>query len=93
VRGLKLGMWLFSWGVKLVAPYTGAWIETVGGKVKSSLFASSHPTRVRGLKRQYLQGEKRSGSVAPYTGAWIETYKLFIKSEFTPSRTLHGCVD
>ena len=33
-----------------VAPYTGAWIETVTKRI-NTLNKESHPTRVRGLKR------------------------------------------
>ena len=33
----------------------------------------SHPTWVRGLKRQYEPGGQRLLRVAPHVGAWIET--------------------
>ena len=39
----------------------------------------SHPTWVRGLKRQCLQGRCSTLAVAPYVGAWIETD---VSSEF-----------
>ena len=56
---------------EVVAPYTGAWIEIVTdeGIVHS---ASSHPTRVRGLKSQSRYDVVWKRVVAPYTGAWIE---------------------
>ena len=33
-----------------VAPFTGAWIEIAGGRNNRALPATSHPSRVRGLK-------------------------------------------
>ena len=54
-----------------VAPYVGAWIETLSVTASSNLLVS-HPMWVRGLKllnSQQVQGV----DVAPYVGAWIET--------------------
>ena len=54
-----------------VAPYVGAWIETIIMKL-SVTYLKSHPTWVRGLKPAndiYLLTRR----VAPYVGAWIET--------------------
>ena len=56
-----------------VAPYAGAWIETL-------LFAwysrirSSPPTRGRGLKPLLTAAVNPLTVVAPYAGAWIETF-------------------
>ena len=36
-------------------------------------YPSSHPTRVRGLKRQQRFRVLQAGNVAPHAGAWIET--------------------
>jgi len=36
----------------LVAPYTGAWIETKGSSESRTGISWSHPTRVRGLKQR-----------------------------------------
>ena len=56
----------------LVAPYVGAWIETM--KLTNALKPiASHPTWVRGLKHQCALQYGRCGDVAPYVGAWIET--------------------
>ena len=56
----------------LVAPHTGAWIETI--KAYASHVAHlSHPTRVRGLKRLLCRKMRHTLRVAPHTGAWIET--------------------
>ena len=55
----------------LVAPHTGAWIETSIG-IGAADMHGSHPTRVRGLKR--IHPISPNGiKVAPHTGAWIET--------------------
>ncbi len=40
-------------GKQKVAPYTGAWIEIVNEREKP-IIKMSHPTRVRGLKFQYV---------------------------------------
>ena len=74
----------------MVAPHTGAWIET--NTPRNGINALlSHPTRVRGLKhirRRY----RFAHAVAPHTGAWIET-KAGRKYGAGGSRTPHGCVD
>ena len=57
----------------LVAPYVGAWIETiVYNHLREQVL--SHPTWVRGLK-QTLSLVKMLCCVAPYVGAWIETFR------------------
>ena len=58
--------------VRSVAPYVGAWIETVQKSVPRHS-ALSHPTWVRGLKLRPTIVRLRLLSVAPYVGAWIET--------------------
>ena len=58
----------------IVAPHTGAWIET-GVIVDVAPTPKSHPTRVRGLKHAPRQ-MSMSWLVAPHTGAWIETHLL-----------------
>ena len=50
MRGLKLAFnltFLFVY----VAPYVGAWIETIGA-IGSAIGGVSHPTWVRGLKHR-----------------------------------------
>ncbi len=54
-----------------VAPYVGAWIETIDFS-KKTILEMSHPTWVRGLKLR-LARILRMLQVAPYVGAWIET--------------------
>ena len=64
-----------------VAPYTGAWIETLCITFYNYVI-KSHPTRVRGLKHVLYDHRVSRNNVAPYTGAWIETrYGLFIIRE------------
>ena len=55
----------------LVAPHTGAWIETLY-PVISDQEVLSRLTQARGLKH-YIRYALSSKSVAPHTGAWIET--------------------
>ena len=75
----------------MVAPHTGAWIETDAVGTITSLNLS-HPTRVRGLKLKDGVWHADLLTVAPHTGAWIETlnYNLL---PFIFGRTPHGCVD
>ena len=49
MRGLKQGYLLAYPDVTKVAPYVGAWIETVAA-LNETQGALSHPTWVRGLK-------------------------------------------
>ena len=66
-----------------VAPYAGAWIETM--RTAAGLVGreeSSPPTRGRGLKPLVETYRAFFGKgVAPYAGAWIETS---VPSEVVP---------
>ena len=55
-----------------VAPFTGAWIETIEHG-RPVTYLKSHPLRVRGLKQLFRTGKDDTDIVAPFTGAWIET--------------------
>ena len=55
----------------MVAPHTGAWIETVTD-MGQTFDGESHPTRVRGLKLCDVDSGIDRG-VAPHTGAWMTT--------------------
>ena len=55
----------------LVAPYVGAWIETLK-PLTESYDTKSHPMWVRGLKHSKYVNMLHD-KVAPYVGAWIET--------------------
>ena len=59
-----------------VAPYVGAWIETIW-LVRTQLWALSHPTWARGLKPITRKCWGGLSEVAPYVGAWIETSHIF----------------
>ena len=50
VRGLKLSLSVCKVAKSVVAPYVGAWIETLIGGILDTSW-TSHPTWVRGLKR------------------------------------------
>ena len=74
-----------------VAPYVGAWIETLG-ELYLRFIPASHPMWVRGLKRTVLQ--------SPVTGLkshpmWVRGLKLPTNPMYVliVGRTLCGCVD
>ena len=58
-----------------VAPYVGAWIETIIPSRVKRKHIQSHPTWVRGLKHISVIDQNHP-EVAPYVGAWIETYGI-----------------
>ena len=72
VRGLKLLVVFTLNTLACVAPYMGAWIETLCFE-QSRIACKSHPTWVRGLKRHEIYFFIYHFEVAPYMGAWIET--------------------
>ena len=59
----------------LVAPRSGAWIETPKCPADTIISFQSHPARVRGLKLPVETDYLVLTSVAPRSGAWIETLK------------------
>ena len=70
VRGLKLDT-LISASKSEVAPYVGAWIETI--KFQSLLLVlSSHPTWVRGLK--LFKGVRQHGIFTSHP-TWVRGLK------------------
>ena len=74
-----------------VAPYMGAWIETVhADRLKPD--SESHPTWVRGLKQGYLCA---LGLLLVSHPTWVRGLKHHTADEGTSDtgRTLHGCVD
>ena len=56
VRGLKHSDFMEHGRLRKVAPYVGAWIETILEGYTLILVAMSHPMWVRGLKRR--KGER-----------------------------------
>jgi len=92
-RGLKLPIIDMSTLYMLVAPFAGAWIETIKTWIDDPLPPESPPSRGRGLKRvdqQHDPGDKR---VAPFAGAWIETCRRAATRCCFSSRPLRGGVD
>ena len=78
--------------VPSVAPYMGAWIETLSG-VSACQYCRSHPTWVRGLK---LSRSIRINITDWSHPTWVRGLKLFNETKLfytILSRTLHGCVD
>ena len=75
-----------------VAPYVGAWIETIKVNTKQlvRLVAPYVGAWIETLKSSIIDGVE---TVAPYVGAWIETSddNFIVQSVF--GRTLCGCVD
>ena len=64
VRGLKRVNHETDKGIRVVAPFTGAWIETIHVAVLPDLNVS-HPLRVRGLKLQQPEIRGIAGSSHP----------------------------
>ena len=56
---------------RIVAPFAGAWIETVAD-LTPVIPIRSPPSRGRGLKPK-VGSTGTSEEVAPFAGAWIET--------------------
>ena len=79
--------------METVAPHAGAWIETIDQDVPKGLMHGSHPTRVRGLKRNEDGLLEILDIVAPHAGAWIETPRFCRPLLVVKSRTPRGCVD
>jgi hypothetical protein len=78
VRGLKLS-WIKTLNMRSkVAPYTGAWIETISDTclIKKQIVA---PYTGAWIETMWMGCPSIDITVAPYTGAWIETLHL------------HGC--
>ena len=78
--------------MNIVAPYVGAWIETL--ILKSPTVAASVAPYV-GAWIETTDGLNSDFSklVAPYVGAWIETWVDGPTIAEVESRTLRGCVD
>ena len=91
VRGLKHVLVLAAQRCGDVAPYVGAWIETILLLLLFVLLLS-HPTWVRGLKLLHCSRQhKRTGSHP----TWVRGLKLWLVyiTKNTSGRTLRGCVD
>ena len=71
VRGLKLYATTQE-ADQRVAPYVGAWIETVAMQETQKLCAVA-PYVGAWIETSLMVGRVRAFRVAPYVGAWIET--------------------
>ena len=71
-RGLKLPVPHPYEHLRLVAPFTGAWIEISYSIYAKRLTVGSLPSRERGLKLHDPFRTLKNIKVAPFTGAWIE---------------------
>ena len=75
----------------LVAPYVGAWIETLN-LVKTCANFSVAPYVGAWIETAHWQIYTSLYCVAPYVGAWIETHRKR-RADLNTCRTLRGCVD
>ena len=75
-----------------VAPFVGAWIETLHFAYLSCT-CKSLPSWERGLKHLIRSVNALYVNVAPFVGAWIETYERVYKDELGKGRSLRGSVD
>ena len=91
VRGLKLTIFEACVTRNKVAPYVGAWIETVTGTKRATVWRVA-PYVGAWIETCYLHISATSKAVAPYVGAWIETEEM-VDSTGILGRTLRGCVD
>ena len=72
MRGLKHVSVKLVINQKTVAPYVGAWIETIRGYEKS-INPYVAPYVGAWIETHYLRKHQNHHNVAPYVGAWIET--------------------
>ena len=75
-----------------VAPYVGAWIETI------QMSDTTTQSLVAPYVGAWIETDEDTSLlyylyVAPYVGAWIETLLMLIPTAIIQSRTLCGCVD
>ena len=91
VRGLKRLLISILHLLREVAPYVGAWIETLLEKDNQSYW-TSHPTWVRGLKHCLRRVNIKLGESHP---TWVRGLKHVPRIFHTSNkcRTLRGCVD
>ena len=76
----------------VVAPYTGAWIETRAMRAEPAGIVVA-PYTGAWIETTELLAPGGFVWVAPYTGAWIETLLWWTTRRRTRSRALHGRVD
>jgi len=76
----------------MVAPYAGAWIETLM-VVNLKLTKRVAPYAGAWIETQVKTGSGYRKMVAPYAGAWIETRRQPQFGRYGARRSLRGSVD
>ena len=91
VRGLKPRYTGFKYRKNIVAPYVGAWIETLLGGAVNNLLA------VAPYVGAWIETgiSTAAGAAAGSHPTWVRGLKLLMFQRFCPvsRRTLRGCVD
>ena len=92
VRGLKRRYLIAASRAGSVAPFTGAWIETVRQNRAHTINIVA-PFTGAWIETVMTQLSQALAAVAPFTGAWIETSGDDYSAAIAAGRTLYGCVD
>ena len=92
VRGLKQEAMERAEVGEPVAPFTGAWIETIIDEDVLEIVVVA-PFTGAWIETPAWSTVCSPSRVAPFTGAWIETVAIYIPLVTIYGRTLHGCVD
>ena len=93
VRGLKLPEVELGMIGLIVAPYTGAWIETLITSKYKDKIEQSHPIRVRGLKPAINMVFNLIYKSHPIRVRGLKPQKPIHHPPRSFRRTLYGCVD
>ncbi len=75
-----------------VAPFTGAWIETLLRGYDLTRFEVA-PFTGAWIETPRVRAPPSKRCVAPFTGAWIETRRRLVGARGERRRSLHGSVD
>ena len=78
--------------MRAVAPYVGAWIETLW-EVLVHMLSAVAPYVGAWIETSTHPSPRRNRVVAPYVGAWIETDPRIAKYASAKGRSLRGSVD
>ncbi len=76
----------------VIAPYAGAWIETLSVGELNYRFQIA-PYAGAWIETTSYANLDGVSEIAPYAGAWIETSYSSYGYMFGSDRTLRGCVD
>ena len=91
-RGLKELCRYVIHNLHTVAPYAGAWIESLGLCPFKRAFDVA-PYAGAWIERSVRHGWTSRGKVAPYAGAWIERVTGKVMNVREGCRSLRGSVD